>query len=620
MAEQQFKRDKVSILFKRAAEYIINPTDSEAVKAKKKVIHDRVLLYGEPLYLVDLDVIVVGNGVLDKHESSKETDWTVSGSTVEELINGHHYFESVDAPTFYANDIKKPSISTTPSFHDNSLNIADTEYVEIAIKERLEVFYGSTAPNVNDTQKYPIIWVDTSNTKGAHVPKIKSSADAAWVSLYDNVQLTNNSYLDVTPAVGSNNKYIANTEYVDRAILNGAEVYYGTEVPSASMTFAGDNQKYPLIYVYKTTNKDGKTVETPYVFDAAGKFWNVFENLSLTGTPTAPTNSTVTDTSTQIATDAFVWNAINNKIGTLDFTELDLTPAETIDKISETDGKISVTKQSIKITYDQVTDGTTNKKPLPGNNVPKMDSGSGSKGADATTAYSREDHVHPTDTSREAVGNKITAWNITASTTAYPCEKLVKDYVDAGAVKKTKNTSDTLYVIGVKNDSRADSVTSGLQYNLSGGNNSNGVRINCSKGVLMGAAWNDFAEFRKCVYDNPGTVVCETGKGDLVMSGEKLQAGASVITDTYGMIVGPEEDGYQPVAVAGRVLVYYTGEPTDYKPGAAVCAGPFGRILPMDRDDIKNYPDRILGYVSEIPTYEEWNGVKVNNRIWIKIK
>ena len=40
----------------------------------------------------------------------------------------------------------------------------------------------------------------------------------------------------------------------------------------------------------------------------------------------------------------------------------------------------------------------------------------------------------------------------------------------------------------------------------------------------------------------------------------------------------------------------------------------------MTREEIKEYPDRIIGVVSEIPNYEKWNGIKVNNRIWIKVK
>jgi hypothetical protein len=42
----------------------------------------------------------------------------------------------------------------------------------------------------------------------------------------------------------------------------------------------------------------------------------------------------------------------------------------------------------------------------------------------------------------------------------------------------------------------------------------------------------------------------------------------------------------------------------------------------MTREEIKEYPDRIIGHVSEIPNYEYWGtgNVKVDNRIWIKIK
>jgi len=42
----------------------------------------------------------------------------------------------------------------------------------------------------------------------------------------------------------------------------------------------------------------------------------------------------------------------------------------------------------------------------------------------------------------------------------------------------------------------------------------------------------------------------------------------------------------------------------------------------MMREEIIEFPDRIVGVVSEIPTYETWGtgNVKVDGRIWIKIK
>ena len=43
----------------------------------------------------------------------------------------------------------------------------------------------------------------------------------------------------------------------------------------------------------------------------------------------------------------------------------------------------------------------------------------------------------------------------------------------------------------------------------------------------------------------------------------------------------------------------------------------------MTREEIKTYPERIIGTVFDIPTTEEYhkdkNIIKVNSRIWIKI-
>ena len=45
----------------------------------------------------------------------------------------------------------------------------------------------------------------------------------------------------------------------------------------------------------------------------------------------------------------------------------------------------------------------------------------------------------------------------------------------------------------------------------------------------------------------------------------------------------------------------------------------------ITRKEIQKYPDRIVGTVSCVPEYEEWGDgdrgpVKVNGRIWIKVK
>ena len=70
------------------------------------------------------------------------------------------------------------------------------------------------------------------------------------------------------------------------------------------------------------------------------------------------------------------------------------------------------------------------------------------------------------------------------------------------------------------------------------------------------------------------------------------------------------------------MLAYTYEDRNTYKAGDCVCAAPNGTVSKMTREEIINYPDRIIGTVSVIPDYETWgeNNVKVNNRIWIRIK
>lgn len=147
--------------------------------------------------------------------------------------------------------------------------------------------------------------------------------------------------------------------------------------------------------------------------------------------------------------------------------------------------------------------------------------------------------------------------------------------------------------------------------------------VYCSGSVLYGAAWNDYAEYREVEATvEPGRVVIETGKGDLVLATERLQPGAEVISDTYGFCIGETEKSKTPIAVTGRVLVYPLEDRDTFAAGDPVCAGPNGTVSRMTRDEVREYPDRIIGTVSEIPSYDTWGAgnIKVNNRIWIRIK
>lgn len=83
----------------------------------------------------------------------------------------------------------------------------------------------------------------------------------------------------------------------------------------------------------------------------------------------------------------------------------------------------------------------------PYTSAPAMD---GTASAGSSTKWAKGDHVHPSDTSREAVANKKTSWSSTPSDTNYPSEKLVKDSLDnkvdkvSGKGLSTNDFTDTL--------------------------------------------------------------------------------------------------------------------------------------------------------------------------------
>lgn len=139
---------------------------------------------------------------------------------------------------------------------------------------------------------------------------------------------------------------------------------------------------------------------------------------------------------------------------------------------------------------------------------------------------------------------------------------------------------------------------------------------------IYAAVFNDYAECRKTIDLEPGRVVIDNDDGSLSCANARLLPGAQVISDTYGNLIGETSDAQTPIAVSGRVLVYPYQDRNNYHAGMAVCSAPNGTIDIMTRKEIKEYPDCIIGIVSEIPNYKKWgtDQVDVNGRIWIKIK
>lgn len=139
---------------------------------------------------------------------------------------------------------------------------------------------------------------------------------------------------------------------------------------------------------------------------------------------------------------------------------------------------------------------------------------------------------------------------------------------------------------------------------------------------VYGAVWNDYAECRETDTNEAGFVFMEVGDDTLTKTTKRLSSFAGVSSDTWGFIQGETEKAKTPIAVAGRVLVHTFKDRTEYHPGDCVCAAPGGTVDIMTREEIVNFPDRIVGVVSCVPKYSIWgsNNTPVNNRIWIKIK
>lgn len=198
------------------------------------------------------------------------------------------------------------------------------------------------------------------------------------------------------------------------------------------------------------------------------------------------------------------------------------------------------------------------------------------------------------------------------------------NYLD-GSFALTANKNAYLY-IGAYGGNYGSSGYAGLWYCANSYNGYQATTLYCDKKFsapkVYNAVFNDYAECRKTIDLEPGRAVQDNDDGSLSCASQRLIPGCHIISDTYGNLMGETEDCKTPIAVAGRVLVYPYQNRENYHAGMSVCAAPNGTVDIMTREEIINYPDCIIGTVSEIPNYETWgtDNVNVNGRIWIYVK
>ena len=198
------------------------------------------------------------------------------------------------------------------------------------------------------------------------------------------------------------------------------------------------------------------------------------------------------------------------------------------------------------------------------------------------------------------------------------------DSIDSETLTVSQATSSTQYYItGVSGVGTKKTFYAATPYSSASGNTT-GIYFQGSTGVLYGAAWNDYAEYRESNITQPGRCIIENGDDTLSLSIKRLQRGAEIVSDTFGFAIGETDICKTPVAASGRVLAYGYEDREQFKShiGYPVCSGPNGTVSIMTDEEEQLYPSRIIGYISAVPDYEIWGtgNVKVNGRIWIRIK
>ena len=204
----------------------------------------------------------------------------------------------------------------------------------------------------------------------------------------------------------------------------------------------------------------------------------------------------------------------------------------------------------------------------------------------------------------------------------------VKNNTSEGVVCTADNEGGNIYIYsgnGNTNWWELDSYNGHFRWVswLNGSTYKTGPYLNKDTCALYGAVWNDYAEFRDQETSiKPGYCAISQRNGKLLPTSTHLSPCDGVVSDTYGFAIGETDECKTPLAVSGRVLVYVAGDRESYEIGDCLCAGPGGLAYKMTREEVKEYPDRIIGTVSEIPEYLTWGTgeVEVNNRIWIKVK
>ena len=224
---------------------------------------------------------------------------------------------------------------------------------------------------------------------------ILSYGNSTWAEFLAAYQAHNIVYCRASsnsnPASGSQTR-LAFMAYVDNATTpTNVEFQYYRSVSTHS-----DSQQGDQVYVYKLTNANNWTVTV------RSTFTKVAAGTGLSGT----WNNGVYTTKANLVSETNLTNAA------VAATEV---AGRVYPVAADANGKLAV-----NVPWESGGGGAD-----PSSTTPNMD-GTASVGTE--NAYARGDHVHPSDTSREATSNKVTSLSSSSSDTEYPSAKAVYDF------------------------------------------------------------------------------------------------------------------------------------------------------------------------------------------------
>lgn len=122
----------------------------------------------------------------------------------------------------------------------------------------------------------------------------------------------------------------------------------------------------------------------------------------------------------------------------VEYADIDLPQEVPNVEITSEDNSVQITETTDTQTNTKKFDLSVNvddKIPDPSTSNPLMD---GTASVGSSSKYAREDHVHPSDTSKEAVSNK-TSVVLGTSNSKYPTDKAVADFVNSSIATNTAN-------------------------------------------------------------------------------------------------------------------------------------------------------------------------------------